>query len=233
MLPGLPAYINITFILTALGALVWFSILVKKRAITFLVMAWLLLQGMLAQSGFYANTRARPPHIVLAVLPALVAVILVMASKRGRSFAATLDARGLVWLSVVRIPVELVLYWLYQNHTIPKQMTFAGRNFDLLAGLSAPLIALYCFKSGRIIHRVTLSLWNILALGLLLNIMVNAFISLPTEYQQFGLQEPNRAVLYFPFIWLPSFIVMIVLLSHLILFKKLILSNHQNFLGKH
>ncbi|HVF96549.1 MAG TPA: hypothetical protein VM871_04480, partial [Flavisolibacter sp.] len=38
----------------------------------------------------------------------------------------------------------------------------------------------------------------------------------------FAFDQPNIAVLYFPFIWLPSFIVPVVLLSHLVCIRQLL-----------
>jgi glycerol-3-phosphate acyltransferase PlsY len=57
---------------------------------------------------------------------------------------------------------------------------------------------------------------------LLLNIVVNAVLSLPYPFQQFAFDQPNVAVLYFPFTWLPCFIVVIVLYSHLAAIRKLL-----------
>jgi hypothetical protein len=40
-------------------------------------------------------------------------------------------------------------------------------------------------------------------------------------FQQFAFDQPNIAVLYFPFIWLPSCVVPLVLLSHLAAIRQL------------
>jgi len=65
-------------------------------------------------------------------------------------------------------------------------------------------------------------LWNVMALALLLNIVINALLSAPFPFQQFAFDQPNIAILYFPFVWLPSFIVVTVLFSHLVSLRKLI-----------
>jgi hypothetical protein len=57
--------------------------------------------------------------------------------------------------------------------------------------------------------------WNFICLGLLFNIVINAILSVPTPFQKFGFDQPNVAVLYFPFTWLPACVVPLVLLSHL------------------
>jgi hypothetical protein len=93
-------------------------------------------------------------------------------------------------------------------------MTFEGRNFDILSGLTAPIIFWLVFRQGKI-NRLLLLVWNFLALGLLINIVVNAFLSFPFAFQQFAFDQPNRAVLYFPFVWLPTVVVPLVLFCHL------------------
>jgi hypothetical protein len=126
-------------------------------------------------------------------------------------------------LHIVRIPVELVLFWLFTNKTIPELMTFEGRNFDILSGLSAPIIYYYAFVKKKINRNIML-LWNFVCLGLLINIVIHAILSAPFPFQQLAFSQPNRAVLYFPFIWLPGCIVPLVLLSHLAAIRQLIMN---------
>jgi hypothetical protein len=49
----------------------------------------------------------------------------------------------------------------------------------------------------------------------LANIVIIAILSAPTPMQKFGFEQPNVGVVYFPFIWLPTIIVPIVLFAHL------------------
>jgi hypothetical protein len=49
-----------------------------------------------------------------------------------------LDKKILTLLHIIRIPVELGLYWLFIYKAIPQLMTFEGRNFDILVGLTVP-----------------------------------------------------------------------------------------------
>jgi hypothetical protein len=100
-------------------------------------------------------------------------------------------------------------------------MTFEGRNFDILAGLTAPVVAYFGFVKSRLSNRFMV-MWNVISLLLLLNIVINAILSAPFRFQQFAFDQPNIAVMYFPFVWLPCFIVPVVLFSHLVLIKRLL-----------
>ncbi|TAH22438.1 MAG: hypothetical protein EAZ08_00730 [Cytophagales bacterium] len=46
--------------------------------------------------------------------------------------------KNLIYLNIVRIPVEIILFWLFVNKAIPELMTFEGRNLDIIAGITAP-----------------------------------------------------------------------------------------------
>jgi FtsH-binding integral membrane protein len=70
------------------------------------------------------------------------------------------------------------------------------------------------FKNGKP-NRILLIVWNLIALGLLVNIVTIAFLSFKSPLQRLALDQPNVAVTYFPFIWLPAVIVPLVLFCHL------------------
>lgn len=100
-------------------------------------------------------------------------------------------------------------------------MTFEGSNFDMLSGLSAPVIYYFGYIKKNLNKRIIL-IWNVICLGLLINIVITAILSSPFPFQQFAFDQPNIAVLYFPFIWLPCCIVPLVLLSHLAAIRQLL-----------
>jgi hypothetical protein len=222
MLENLPAYVSVTFILTTFLTVGIFLYAIKRGAFTstatkflsFLIPFWLIFQATLGAGGFYLKTEVVPPRLLLfSFLPALSTIVLLFILAR-KNFIEQLPLRTLTYLHVIRIPVELVLLWLFQAGQVPQLMTFEGRNFDILAGITAPVVAWLAFRGGKA-NRPLLIVWNLFALGTLLNIVVNAVLSFPFPFQQFAFDQPNRGLLYFPFIWLPSTIVPIVLFCHL------------------
>jgi hypothetical protein len=219
---AVPLFVDIFFILTTLLIVFFFCKATAAPGITLIVIsAWLLLQSTLALSGLYVTHLSFPPAFMLSVFPALVFIIGLFTTKKGRAFIDSLDIKQLTILHIVRAPVELVLFWLSMYKTVPLLMTFEGRNFDILSGLTAPLIFYFGFVKQQI-GKKGLLIWNIICLGLLLNIVVNAVLSAPFSIQLFGFDQPNIAVLYFPFVWLPCCIVPLVLLAHLVTIRQLI-----------
>lgn len=230
-LPLLPDYIQLVFVLTTLLTLLFIYSAVKKSSshsrksgIIFLcLLLWLAAQAMLTMKNFYnTNTTSFPPKFLLLISPPLLTILLLFITKSGKRFIDSLPVLNLTYLHIVRIPVELVLYWLCLYKAVPELMTFAGRNFDILSGISAPFIAYFGIQK-KMLKRKVMFLWNVGALLLLLNIVLNAVLSAPFAFQQFAFDQPNIAVLNFPFSWLPCFIVPAVLFSHLVSLRRVLL----------
>ena len=131
-----------------------------------------------------------------------------------------MDSGTLTLLHTIRIPVEFVLYWLYLDKQVPKLMTFAGGNYDIISGLTAPVIYYYGFVKKTFSRGILLG-WNVICLGLLLNIVARAVLSSPSTFQKLAFDQPNMAILHFPYNWLPSVIVPLVLFSHLVSIRSL------------
>ena len=228
-MPGdLPPYVSIVFILTTFLTVGFLLTSVKavsldifpSRLLVFVLPFWIVLTGSLAVTGFYDVPGLFPPRVAMfGVFPAVLFALANLVFFRS-SLIDKLPLRILTLLHLVRIPVELTLYWLFLGGLVPQVMTFTGRNYDILSGILALAVFFLGFTAGRP-NKWLLIAFNIIGLGLLANIVVIAILSLETPIQKFGFDAPNRAVLYFPYIWLPSIIVPIVLFSHLAALYKL------------
>lgn len=221
----------ILFIITTfLAAYLFYRASNKSNTSLIIIFGWMIIQSVISLTGFYFNEFTKPPRFIALGLPPVVFIIILFSTTKGKVFINKLNIRWLTVLQSIRILVEIVLYMLFISKSIPQIMTFEGRNFDILAGISAPIVYYLAFKKQTLSKKLLL-IWNILSLLLLFNIVVIAALSLQTTLQQFALDQPNIALTYFPFIWLPSVVVPIVLLSHLASLKQ-ILSYSKNLLTK-
>jgi len=173
-----------------------------------------LLQFGVAATGFYENTEPVPPRFLLNVLPAIAAAVWLFTSKKGKAFRSSIDVKKLTWIHVVRVPVELVLYMLFVQGSIPEIMTFTGNNFDIVMGLTAPAIIYFGYGKGMI-SPTLIKIWHIVGILLLVNIIATAVLSVPFAFQQFGFEQPNVAVLKAPYNLLPAVVVPLVMVAHL------------------
>ena len=140
--------------------------------------------------------------------------------KFNQEFINSFNLKTLTYLHVIRLPVEICLALLYHHETMSIYVTYDGTNFDIISGISAPIIAFVCFKKDRIQKKILL-IWNIVCMLLLINVVVTAILSTPSPLQQLAFDQPNTAILYFPFSLLPTMIVPIVLFAHLVAIKKI------------
>jgi len=219
---NLPAFISILFGLTTmLTAGLFYKAAANSKPVLLIFIIWLALQAFIALSGFYIITDTIPPRFLLLVLPPFLVITGLFASSKGRKFMDDLNLKTLILLHTIRIPVKIVLFFLFTYKTVPELMTFEGRNFDILSGITAPVIFYFAFIRQQL-NRQILLIWNFICLGLLVNIVTNAILSAPFPFQQFAFDQPNIAVLYFPYIWLPCCVVPLVLLSHLAAIRQLL-----------
>jgi hypothetical protein len=210
----IPLFIALGFGVTVMITL--FLFWRSARFSTYAIIAtllWTFLQAAISAAGFYLDVKSMPPRLMLAVLPAFAVTACMFFSAHGKKFIDRLDLQWLVLLHAVRILVELVLFGLFQHKGVPELMTFEGRNFDILSGVSA-LVVFWLMRRHKI-NRSMMIAWNIAGLLLLANIVVHAILAAPYPFQQIAFDQPNRAVLHFPFLLLPAVIVPLVLFAHL------------------
>jgi hypothetical protein len=181
-------------------------------------LAWMTATWAAAQTGILRQWNSTPPPFGLLIV-AVVAVATVIAfSGLGRHLAVSLPLWALVAVQAFRLPLELAMHALYERGIVPSQMTYTGRNFDIVTGATAIIVAAAIFAGvgGR---RLAM-LWNVSGLVLLVNIVMVAVLSTPTV-RYFGDDHLNVWVAYPPFVWLPAVMVLAALAGHLLIFRAL------------
>lgn len=196
----------------------------KKHAImtaAFLLFGWLIISAGISFSGTLLDFTVTPPRMLLILIPAVLAIIYISSSSRVNSLLDVIPPEWLVYIQSFRILMEFLLWIMFAAGVIPVQMTFEGLNYDILAGLSAPLIAYYALSSNKWPQIVAL-LWNFAGFLLVLNITIISILSVPGPLRQFTNEPANTMVAYFPFVWIPAFIVPFAVLMHVLSIKQLI-----------
>ena len=214
MIENLPNWIEFLFIVTCVLTIGLFHYSNgKPKRLTFLIILWSIAQSVLAYVGFYQVTDSIPPRFGLLLIPATVLIIYGILPKQQKWISKVRDTKVSTFLHSVRLPVEIVLFGLFTHKMIPELMTFEGRNYDIILGITAPIIGWLFIKKK--INRHVVLLWNIVGLFFVLFILVNGILSAELPFQQFGFEQPNRGINYFPFVLLPATIVPIVIWTHL------------------
>lgn len=202
---------------------------IKQRIFTIIaiIVIWILLVSFLAIKGILSDFSTFPPKLPLILFPTLVSILILTFHPRFRDFLLHVPPQGLIYLQTFRLPVELFLWWLFLAKVIPEQMTFEGRNLDILSGITAPIFGWLCF--GNIRNNRTMALfWNLIGLGLLLNIVLIAVLSLPTPLRVFMNEPDSSFVTTFPTVFLPAFLVPLAYSMHFFSLRKLWLERKLN-----
>ncbi|MEM1322480.1 MAG: hypothetical protein AAGG75_19610 [Bacteroidota bacterium] len=181
---------------------------------------WLAFLATLAYSGFFENFETLPPRILVALVPPLVLIVVLMFSPSFGAILKMIPPAWLVYIQSFRIIVEIILWLGFIAGAIPFQMTFEGFNYDIVAGVTALMAGFLFFGRGRLLRFEAL-IWNISGLTLLINILVIAVLSTPSPIRIFFNEPANTVVAFFPFIWLPGFLVPLAFAMHLFSLRQL------------
>lgn len=208
--------LQLMFIGIALFALYLFFVGTgRKLQVLVLGLGIMIVLSILSYVGFFRDSSAVPPRMLWVLLSAGLFV----SYSLWRTAGLAIKPAYLLSIHILRVPVEIGLYALYLNGEIPVIMTFSGLNFDILFGISAAVLWGYGFIFQREIPSTLFRAWNSLGIVLLLFIVGLAILSAESPIQLLAFDQPNKALLTFPYILLPGIIVPLVLLAHLCCLK--------------
>lgn len=214
MIQNLPNWINWVFFLTTIVTIIIFHFANgKPNKLTIIIIIWSLGHSILAFNGFYEETNSIPPRFLLVLIPVLAFIVYGLTGKQRNWIIQNRNIELSTFLHTIRLPVEIMLFYLFSYKMLPELMTFEGRNFDILAGISASIIGILWIK--RSISRNALIVWNVFGLFLILFVYINGILSSELPIQIFAFEQPTRAINYFPFILLPTTVVPIVIYTHI------------------
>lgn len=198
-----------------------------KRSRNFIIVPsvlvfWLGLLAVLSLEGFFLNFDSVPPKFAFIIIPVVLAIVFFVFSGKLDNILKKIPMAWLINFQMFRIAMEIILWLLFVENIIPVQMTFEGYNFDILVGLSAPIISYLLYKRGKARYTIVF-VWNILGIAVLTNIVTIAIISTPSVFRYFMNEPTNTMIAYYPFVWLPGFVVPLALLMHLASIRQIIL----------
>jgi len=214
MIEELPIWVSALFIFATVATILLYYFANGKAIKTAsIIILWSILQSLIASTGFYKITETIPPRFALLLIPSTLLIIYGLKSKSLSSILSQRDPYLTTLIHTVRFPIELILFALFTHKLVPELMTYEGWNFDIVMGITAPFIVIMLYK--KLISEKILLAWNIIGLILILLIMIIGILSAELPFQQFGYDQPNIAVTFFPYILLPATIVPIVIYTHI------------------
>jgi hypothetical protein len=171
-------------------------------------------------SGVMGQFENFPFNFMPVLIVPLIIILWLTFSSSFLEVLKNIPQQNLVRLQTFRVIVEILLWILFIDGLLPGQMSFEGRNFDILAGLTAPIIV-WLINSGKI-SRPGLIMWNVACLGLLINIVTIAIVSTPSPVRIFMNEPANTIVTVFPISFLPGLLVPLAYMLHCFSLRQLL-----------
>jgi hypothetical protein len=147
----------------------------RLMPVTIALVVWLGGLSVLVRSGFIAE--APMPRLPLLLGTVMFVSIGAGFSPLGRWLAASASLAALVGFQAFRLPLELILHAWADNGTIPETMTWTGRNWDIVTGVTSLVAAFFAPRSPA-------SAWlaNLIGIALLGNVVRVAILSSPLPF---------------------------------------------------
>jgi hypothetical protein len=182
------------------------------------LIAWLGGTAALAQSGVLSKWTSLPPRWPLLPLIALGTFVLLGQTLTFRRLLAEIPSWQPVAFQTFRMGVELAFWRLSLDGGAPVQVTFEGRNFDGLIGLTAPVVAAG-IAFGWFGPRLTIA-WNLFGLAMLFNAIGTVATSTPGPLHLNWPSEPFTAIATWPVIWIPALLAPIGIFVHVVSIRQ-------------
>lgn len=178
---------------------------------------WIGLLIVLGVMGIFNIGEARPPKIMGVLLPPVITIVVLMISKPFKQLLDTTPPNWATGLQSFRIGVEIVLFLLAVNALAPVEMSFEGRNFDILVGISAIGITFWLGRQPEKARKAVI-VWNFLGMAILAVVVVTGIGSALGVIET---HPKNTFIGEFPYMLLPGFLVPAAYFLHLVSLRQL------------
>ena len=213
---------GIAFIVAILWVFLYSHTPRRRMFMAGIAMLAMSLSAGLAFSGVLSRFDFMPPPMAIMIVSVFAMAFGFGFSSWGKDAAVHCSFAVLVGLQSFRLPLELFMHHAGNLKIMPVELSYGGYNFDIGTGLGA-LIILIMYLAKRDVPRWALWAWNIYGTLCLVAITIIALTTSPMV-RLFGDTKGhvNTWVLYFPYVWLPVVLVTIAVLTHVVVWRKLL-----------
>jgi len=175
------------------------------------VFVWLVVAAIVGATGVLRQSPVPPPAVAVALT--IVALLVVRLSRGAREAVQQIGPGPLVLFHVVRIAAGAYFLVLGARDVIPREFTTPAGWGDIVVGIAAIWVLLRCLPVRMPWQRWAFYLWNVAGLLDILAVIGNAI--------RLYLRDPAfvEPFMSLPLAILPTFVVPIVIVSHVLLFS--------------
>jgi len=190
------------------------------RTAAILLFGWLAVAVVLAVAGFYRGAYGRVPTLQFGVLVPLL--IGALALRRSQVLSRVVDAVPQSWVigaQVYRV-VGITIVVLGATGELPGVFAWPAGFGDVAVGLLAAMVAWVASRDSRG-RSWMIGAWNVLGLADFAVAFATGFLSSPSPFQRLAFDHPNVLVSTFPLVLIPTFVVPVSVLLHVVSLMKL------------
>ena len=197
----------------------------KRLILGFGLISWLVYIYLIGVSGFLLNYDFPPRFFIFLVLPAFIFTGIFIYKNRKSEWINNIPKSWLIYFQTFRIGVEVLFVYSISVGLLNKEVTWEGYNFDLLMGISAPLIGLLVFNWKLIPQKIALW-WNYLGIFILMSVIF-LFVSSLYFPQLYGSETPllPKSAGSFPSVLIAGFLMPSAIFIH---FLSIVQLNRKN-----
>jgi len=186
---------------------------VTVRTTAVVLVGWFAVAVTLASLGVY-HAATFPTIEFGVVIPVLLGGLMVW---RWSALSRLIDAVPRPWVIGVQFyRVEgLTFLVLYASNLLPGLFALPAGAGDVAVGLLALAIAIRAPGSQQLRSRTVLR-WNLLGIADLVVALATGFLTSPSPLQMFAFDHPNELASVFPLVLIPTFLVPLAVLLHII-----------------
>jgi hypothetical protein len=192
---------------------------IVRVTITVLV-GWFMVAVALAALGVYHVAGDRLPTIEFGIMaPILIGGLLIWRSSILSRVVEVLPRHWVIAVQLYRVEGVIFLV-LYAFGLLPGVFALPAGAGDVATGLLALNIAINATRGAELRSRTVL-LWNIFGIADLIVALTTGFFSSPSPIQRFAFDHPNQLISMFPLVLIPTFLVPLAILLHIISLRQL------------
>ncbi len=208
------------FLTITISCLVLFWLAVQHKLSVAVYIIWAFIISSAAIAGFFGKFPASFALTLLGTAITILCCYKLLAHSKINMYL-------LLAIHLLRIPVEYLLFALFKAKMLPWEMTFIGCNHDLFFGITAFVFLIIGIFHPKIFNFQIFRLWNIFGVCSVLIVVILGILSSPIPIQTIAFDQPNIAMLQFPYALLPTVIVPLIILSHILLLRNSVTSKFQ------
>jgi hypothetical protein len=185
------------------------------QATASVLIGWFALAVGLAILGVYNGATSRIPTIQIGItVPILIGCSMIW---RWPAVSRLIDTVPRQWVIAIQFyRVEGVTFLvLFAMHLLPGLFALPAGVGDVTVGVLAAAIAIGA-TGGRQLNPRTVLRWNLLGIADLVVALSTGFLTSPSAFQMFAFDRPNELISMFPLVLIPTFLVPLAILLHII-----------------